>query len=288
MIDELARAAGTVAERVGPAIVRVETGRRGGAGVVVGSGQVLTNAHNVNGGPVPILFADGREADAEVAAVDIDADLALLRVDTAEVAAPAFVETPVAIGQPVFAVAATRHGPRVSFGLVSAIGQAFRGPRGRRISGSIEHTAPLAAGSSGSALVDADGRLLGINTNRLGNGFYLAIPADEALQRQVETLATGTSAERPRLGVAIAPTWVAKRMRAAVGLAPRDGLLVREVEPEGAAAAAGIVVGDLIVAVAGAPVHDADELADALDRASGTLAVDLLRGTEERSVEVRF
>jgi serine protease Do len=288
MIDDLARAAGAVAASVGPAIVRIETGRRGGGGVVVGPDQVLTNAHNVNGGPVPVLFADGHEAEGEVIAVDVDADVALVRVATGEVTAPDFTDATASIGQPVFAVAGTRHGPRVTFGLVSAVGQSFRGPRGRRIAGSIEHTAPLAAGSSGSALVDAEGRLLGLNTNRLGNGFYLALPADETLRRRIDGLASGTSAQRPRLGVAIAPPWVAKRMRAAVGLSSLEGLLVREVEPESAAETAGIAVGDLIVAVGGAPVGDADALADALDGAGETLSVDLVRGTDERTVEVRF
>jgi serine protease Do len=288
MIDELARAAGAVATSVGPAIVRIDSGRRGGSGIVVGPDQVLTNAHNVDGGPVPVILADGREADGEIIAVDVDADLALLRVTTGDVPAPAFDEGPATIGQPVFAVAATRHGPRVTFGLVSAVGQSFRGPRGRRIGGSIEHTAPLAAGSSGSALVDAEGRLVGLNTNRLGNGFYLALPADETFRRRLDGLASGTSPHRPRLGVAIAPAWVAKRMRAAVGLPAIDGLLVRDVEPESAAAEAGIAVGDLIVAVGGAPVGDADALTDALDRAGEMLSIDLVRGTEERTVEVRF
>jgi serine protease Do len=288
MMDELARAAGAVATSVGPAVVRIETGRRGGGGVVVGSDQVLTNAHNVDGGPVPVVFGDDREADGEVIAVDVDADLALIGVTTGEVSAPTFADEPASVGQPVFAVAATRHGPRVTFGLVSAVGQSFRGPRGRRIGGSIEHTAPLAAGSSGSALVDADGRLLGLNTNRLGNGFYLALPADDSLRRRIDGLATGASAERRRLGVAIAPAWVAKRMRAAVGLPPIEGLLVREVEPDSAAAAAGIAVGDLIVAVGGKPIGDADALADALDRAAESLSIDLVRGTDERTVEARF
>ena len=86
------------------------------------------------------------------------------------------------LGQVVFAAARGRHGLRVSFGLVSGTGRSFRGPRGRRIAGSVEHTAPLARGSSGGPLVDAEGRLLGINTRRLGDGFYLAMPADAALR----------------------------------------------------------------------------------------------------------
>ena len=240
MLEELAGAAGTIATTVGPAIVRIDTGRRGGSGVVVASDQVLTNAHNVNGGGrVPIVFADGGTAEAEVAGIDVDSDLALLRVETEQLVIPGFADASAGIGQPVFAVAATRHGPRVTFGIVSAVGQAFRGPRGRRIAGSIEHTAPMAPGSSGSALVDASGHLVGLNTNRVGNGFYLALPADEALRRRIEVLATGATVERPHLGIAIAPAWAARRMRAAVGLPPRDGLLVREVETDSPAARSG-------------------------------------------------
>jgi serine protease Do len=68
------------------------------------------------------------------------------------------------------------------------VNRAFRGPRGRRITGSVEHTAPLGRGSSGGPVVSADGRLLGTNTNRLGDGFYLAIPADAELHEVLDGL----------------------------------------------------------------------------------------------------
>ena len=71
---------------------------------------------------------------------------------------------------------------RVTFGLVTTAGESFRGPRGRRIAGSVEHSAPLARGSSGGPLVDPAGNLVGLNTNRVGEGFYLALPADSALR----------------------------------------------------------------------------------------------------------
>ena len=80
-------------------------------------------------------------------------------------------------------------GLRVTFGFVSGVERTFRGPRGRRITGSLEHTAPLLPGSSGGPVLTAAGQLLGINTNRLGEGFYLAIPADEALRGRVDALA---------------------------------------------------------------------------------------------------
>ncbi len=104
---------------------------------------------------------------------------------------PGPTASPVTIGMPVFAVTGTDGGPRVTFGLVSAVARPFRGPRGRRIAGSIEHTAPMARGSSGSALVDATGHLVGLNTNRLEGGLYLALPTDAALRARVRRARRG-------------------------------------------------------------------------------------------------
>jgi hypothetical protein len=96
--------------------------------------------------------------------------------------------------------------------------------------------------------------VLGINTNRLGEGFYLAIPADDALRTGADALARGESAASPRLGVAIAPASVARRLRRAVGLPDTDGLLIRGVIEDSAAARAGVAQGDLSVAAAGQPI----------------------------------
>ncbi len=174
----------------------------------------------------------------------------------------------------------------MTFGLVSANARAFRGPGGRRIDGSVEHTAPLAPGSSGGALVDASGRLVGLNTNRIGEGFYLALPADAALRERVDALARGESPTRARLGVAIAPSHVARRLRRSVGLPERDGVLVRGVEEGSPAEAAGIEAGDLIVEAAGKAVADGDDLFSALATVNGTYEVKLVRGAEERTVTV--
>jgi serine protease Do len=177
----------------------------------------------------------------------------------------------------------------VTFGFVSGIERTFRGPRGHRITGSLEHTAPLLPGSSGGPVLNADGQLLGINTNRLGEGFYLAIPADEALRGRADALARGESAASPRLGVAIAPGHVARRLRRAVGLPDTDGLLIREVAQDTPAARAGLAQGDLIVAAAGRPVGTPDDLFDALQAAQGgTIELSIVRGTDERAIQVDF
>ena len=144
----------------------------------------------------------------------------------------------------------------------------------------------MAPGSSGGALVDADGKLVGLNTNRIGEGFYLALPADAALKARVDALTRGETPTRVRLGVAIAPSHVARRLRRSVGLPDRDGVLVRGVEDGSPAEAAGIEAGDLIVEAAGKPVTDGDDLFTALGGVSGTYEVKLVRGAEERTVSV--
>ena len=179
-------------------------------------------------------------------------------------------------------------GLRVSFGVVTATGRSFRGPRGRRIGGSIEHSAPLPRGSSGGPLVDAEGRLLGINTVRMEGGLLLALPADAALRERVTALGRGEVPAHPRLGLAIAPPRAARRLRAAVGLPPRDGLLVRGVEEGGPGAAAGLERGDLLVAAGGRPLGGVDDLFDALAASDGELELVAVRGTEERTVVARF
>ena len=288
-LDELQSAAATVADRVGPATVSI--GRDGrGTGVVIDAGRVVPNAHTLRDRTTQVTFADGRTAQAEVLGADVEGDVVVLAVETAGIAPVEWSSTAAAVGQAVFAVARGRHGQRVTFGLVSGIGHTFRGPRGRRITGSIEHTAPLARGSSGGPVADADGRLIGLNTRRMGEGFYLAIPTDTALQERLAELSAGRSTSRRRLGIAVVPSVVARRLRRSVGLPDRDGLLVRGVEDRSPASNAGLTTGDLIVKAADRDVVTADDLWEVLDDlgANTTIALGIVRGTEDLVVEVAF
>jgi serine protease Do len=289
ILDEIGASIRQLAEGAGPSVVGVGQRWGVGSGIVLGEGKVLTNAHNVRHDQATVTFADGRTAEGNVAGRDIDGDLAVISVDTSGVTALPWADGATAeVGTPVFALSNPGgRGLRVTYGFVSGVERTFRGPRGRRIIGSLEHTAPLLPGSSGGPVLTAAGQLLGINTNRLGEGFYLAIPADEALRTRVDALARGESAEAPRLGIAIAPNHVARRLRRAVGLPEADGLLVRDVAADSPAARAGVAQGDLIVAAAGQPVRTPDDLFDALQAArGGTIALAVVRGTDERAIEV--
>jgi serine protease Do len=250
---------------------------------------VVTNAHNLRGEETVVSFAGGRRAPGRATGVDIDGDLAVLAVDTADAPALEWSAGAARVGDAVLGCANPGgRGLRVSVGFVSAVDVAFRGPGGRTVGGALEHTAPLARGSSGGPLLDSGGKLVGIDTHRVGDGFYLAVPADEELRGRVDALGRGEEPHRPRLGIAVAPPQVARRLRRSVGLPERDGILVRAVEEGGPAAVAGIKQGDLVVAVAGTAVGTVDDLAAALAGAGTGVGVDLavVRGVEELTVTV--
>lgn len=298
-LDEVQAAVARVAERVGPAVVGLGGGgpRRGaGSGLVIAQDTVLTVAHALHGEEVEVAFADGRRATGRVEGVDADLDIALVSADTDGIAAAPWADhgegPPGApLGTPIVALADPGgRGLRVTLGFVTAAQAGFRGPRGRRIAGAIEHSAPLPRGSSGGPLVDTEGRLLGLNAVRAGGGLILALPADAQLRSRVEALRHGERAPTRRLGLALAPPGLARRMRRNVGLPARDGLLVREVQEGTPAERAGLARGDLLVGAGGRALDGVDALYAALDalEEGDALTLGVVRGTEEREVQVAF
>ncbi len=286
ILDELSTAIRNVSDTAGPAVVGIGQRTRG-SGVVISTGRVLTNAHNLRGDEVTVSFRDGRSLRGKVLGVDPDGDLAVVEVDTAATTPLGWSDGDPRVGDVVFGLAAAHGGPaRVTAGTISAVERSFRGPGGSRIGGSLEHTAPLASGSSGGPLVDGAGRLVALNTNRVGEGFYLARPADAAFRERVDALARGESVSRPRLGIAVAPAAIARHLRRSVGLGERDGLLVRGVEDGSPADRAGIREGDLLVEAAGRPLVDAETLPEILATSGLPIELKIVRGEEERTVSV--
>jgi serine protease Do len=269
----------------GPSVVSI--GRHGrGSGFVVAPGRVVTNAHNLRATTTSVRFADGRTAQGTVTGSDIDGDLVVLEVDTGVAPALPWSEHPPAEGDVVVAVTAGRQRLRTTWGQITGADHGFRGPRGRRIAGAIEHTAPSAAGSSGAPVLDRDGKVVAVNTHRIEHGFYLARAADDDLRNRVAAMGEGRSYDRVRLGVALAPPHIAAKLRRAVGLDERDGLLVRGVADDSPAAAAGIREGDLLVRAGERPLVTADDLFAVLsDVTPGSdVAITLVRGNEELTV----
>jgi S1-C subfamily serine protease len=277
----------TTAAAAGPAVVGIGPGWRGGSGVVVADGRVLTAAHNLRGERSGVVFADGRREKAELLGVDRDLDLAVLGVDTGGVAPLESGSEIGGIGSVVVALA--RPGGRalrVTQGFVSTDKREVRGPRGRRIP-AIEHTAPLPRGSSGGPLLDVDGRLVGINVIRLDGGLIVAVDT-AVLADDIERLGRGEAPTRRRLGIAVAPSHVARRMRRSVGLPDATGVLVRAVEADSPAAGAGLERGDLLVELNGKPLERIDDLYAALDTNADAIELGVLRGNDRRDVRIEF
>ncbi len=275
------------------AAATVTIGRNGrGSGIVIGTDEVLTSAHNLRDRTTQVTLPNGTEVQGEVVARDPHGDLAVLKVPTGDIA-PLALGTPGGIGSIVVSAGGGRGNPRVALGIVGSVDRRFRGPGGHAVSGAFEHDAALPKGASGGPVVDAEGRLVGINTHRTSTG-YLARPFDEVLLARLASLRAGEDHLPRRLGVALAPPHVAAELRAAVGLDEAPGALVRAVEPDGAAAAAGVRQGDLITSVRSGDeaveVDGPDSLQAALDRFGpvDALQLGLVRGVEPVEVTVPF
>ena len=276
----------SLAVSAAPSIVGLKRGARRGSGFVVAPGRVLTLAGQLRAESVTVAFRDGRTATGTVLAVDRQHDLAVLDVDTGDTPALAWSDASPDLGDEVFVAAdPSGTGLRITRGAVASEPLTFRSRRGRPITGVVEHTAPVPRGGGGAPLLDAQGAVLGVNALRAGGGFVLALPT-AVVRPRVEDLVAGRATEPPQLGVALVPPRAARRMRRAVGLDDRPGLLVGGVAEGSPAERAGLRRGDLLVEAAGRALESFDDLFAALDAADGSLTLTAERGGERLELDV--
>jgi Do/DeqQ family serine protease len=264
-----------------------------GSGVIVDAAQgyVLTNHHVVADAELIVVnLADRRELTAELIGSDEATDVALLKIDADRLTALQIGDSErLEVGDFVVAVGNSFGlGQTVTSGIVSALGRTGLGIEGYE--DFIQTDAAINPGNSGGALVDLDGRLVGINSailsaagGNLGVGF--AVPSNMALAVMTQLLEYG-DIRRGRLGVMVQD--VTPDLAAALALSVDRGAVVSDVENDSAAALAGIRTGDVITAVDGVPIDDAAGLRNrvGLTRAGETLAVTLLRDGRERTLDV--
>jgi len=274
-LDAYSRAVVTVAERVGPSVASLRVMRRvrggqmpSGAGSAVAltpDGFLLTSAHVVSGsgGGGRATFADGGDARFEVVGRDPLSDLALVRTDDGGLA-PAELGDAEAlrVGQLVVAIGNPHGlGGSVTAGVVSALGRSLpaRSRRaGRIIDNVIQTDAALNPGSSGGALADSRGRVVGVNTAVAGVGLGLAVPINDATQRVIAALMSDGRVRRAYLGIAGGARPLPPQARAEAGA--ESCVEVVEVVPGSPADRAGVRPEDLILSVAGAPVERVEDL----------------------------
>ena len=251
----------TVAQRLRPSIVEVRAdGADGtkvsGSGVVFrDDGHILTNRHVVDGASnVTVVSADGRTLDAIVVGTDADTDVAVLKVDSAMPAATLGTVGGLRVGQQAIAIGSPlglSGGPSVTVGVVSALGRAFDAKDGPPLLDMIQTDAPISPGSSGGALLDAAGNVIGITTaiavSEVGaEGLGFATPIDIARDVAEQLLTTGH----------VVHVWLGVRgedLDAAMAktLGVTGGALVRDVTSGSPADLAGVKARDIITSVDG-------------------------------------
>jgi S1-C subfamily serine protease len=287
-----AELAGAV-ETAGAATVRVSARRRLPATGVVwttgNGGSVVVTANHVveRDEDITVTTADGVEHPAKLIGRDPGSDLAALKVVDAHLpAATRVAEADVRVGSLVLALGRAGDLAATS-GVVSAVGGPWQRGRGRRAERRVATDAPMFPGFSGGPLVDAAGSVIGVLSSHLGRGQTMAILAGD-VERIVTSLGQHGRVRRGFIGVAAQPVTLPAALRADQNLAQEHGLLLVGVEPDGPAAQAGLMIGDILVGIDGRQVGGLDELREALgiESAGRSVSASILRGGQAQEVGV--
>jgi len=290
-LDAVSSGIAALVDRVGPAVVRVETTRVGrrsggiGSGVIISpDGLVLTNSHVIHGHhEARLTDTEGRSLEARLIGEDRDTDLALLRVTAARRLASAVLgdskelrrgQLVVAIGNPLgFEFTVTS-------GVVSALGRSLRASNGRLIDDVVQTDAALNPGNSGGPLVSTRGEVVGINTAVIAGaqGICFAVASNTAKFVLGELILHGR-VRRAYIGVSAQTVPVPRRFSQEFGLENRFGALVIGIEPHSPAAAAGLNTQDIVVKLGRETVAGVDDLVRLLDggRVDQPVAMTVLR-----------
>ncbi len=246
-------------ERAAPAVLAVHARRRlPSTGIHWRPGIVVTAEHTVRTEEdITVATSDGRSLAARLAGRDPGTDLAVLRVEglTAPTASLGD-DAALRVGHMVLALG---YGPRVSWGVISALGPRWRSWRGGEIDRLVRLDLVLYPGFSGGPLVDATGRVVGLNTSGLAHETRLAVPG-ATVSRVVDELLRQGHVSRGYLGLGMQPVRLPDPLRAQLGLPGDTGLIVVTVAPDGPAARAGVLLGDVLVALGGEPVSDLEDV----------------------------
>jgi S1-C subfamily serine protease len=291
ILGRLSNDLATAVETAGAATVTVNARRRLPATGIVwnADGLVVTANHVVErDDDITIGLPDGRTVPATLVGRDSGSDLALLKIDAGELTAAPRAEEEVRPGHLVLAVGRPGpSGPMASFGVVSVIGGPWRTQRGATVEGFIRADVAMLPGFSGGPLVDAQGRIIGLNSSHLGRGGGMTIPA-AAIDTIVESLQTHGKVRRGFLGIGAQSVNIPAALAKGAGIEQEQGLVIVGVEAGGPAERDGLYLGDVIVAVNGKPVSTVEGLQDSLsgDLVGTKAEITILRGGARQTVAV--
>ncbi|MDH3944201.1 MAG: S1C family serine protease [Anaerolineae bacterium] len=276
-------------EKASSYVVTVDARRRFPAtGIAYAPGLILTADHVVQRDEdIKVTLPDGAEHSAEVVGRDPGSDLCLLRIEKeplspAEIAASARVgQLALALGRP------SSGGVQASLGIVSALSGPAHTRHGGLLSAHIRTDAIPYPGFSGGPLVDAGGKLLGLNTSGLGHGNSIAIPAELAWGIAA-SLAEHGSVKRGFLGIRSQPVEVSESAQKSLGRSQETGLLLIGVETESPAATAGLMVGDILVGFNGQVVSTPDQLLGLLvgEVVGSPAPVEIIRAGKAETIQI--
>ena len=294
LLDAYSNTIATVADRVGPAVAAVISKGRGmGSGVAISpDGLIVTNHHVIDGATaLEVAFPDGRRMSAELLGADPDTDLALLKAHGAGLPAAILGDSgtlkrgqiAVAIGNPL------GFDSTVTAGVVSALGRSLASRTGRPIEDVIQTDAALNPGNSGGALVSSAGAVIGINTAMIrgAQGICFAV-ASNTVRFVVSEILRHGGVHRAWLGVGVDTVALPRRVADAAHLDMRSAVVLHSIAPDGPAAKAGLVAGDILLSLGEIATSGPDVVLRLLAAAEigAPITARILRGGRIVSLEV--
>jgi S1-C subfamily serine protease len=273
-------------ESVANSVVRVGGRRRMGASGVIwaADGVIVTADHVVRREQVTVGLPGGEKVSASVVGRDSTTDLAVLRVDSTGLAAAAWDDANLRVGQLALALARPGRGVQATLGVVSALGDSWHTGAGGEVDRYLQTDVLMYPGFSGGPLL-VGSAFAGINSSALLRGASVTIPAT-TVRRVVEALLSHGHIRRGFLGISTQPVRLPEALAESVGQG--TGLLVSNVEPGTPAAEGGLIMGDTLVRLDGEPVRDHEDLVTLLsgDRVGRKVPLQVIRGGELRDLTI--
>jgi S1-C subfamily serine protease len=288
-LTNLSSAMAGLVEAAGPSIVRIEARRRlPASGVVFSTDGLIVTANHVveQDDQIKIGLSDGSTVNAALIGRDPATDVAVLRSERGDLTAATWVDAgDLKVGHLVLALGRPGRTVQATLGIVSALGGAWRTGAGGEIDHYLQTDVVMYPGFSGGPLVDAGGRVAGLNSSALARGVSVAVPA-ATVNKVVATLQAHGKMPRGYLGVGLQPVRLGDDLRQRTN--QEIGLMLMSVEAGSPAGQAGLLQGDVLLNFDGQPVQGLDALQALLgvDRVGKSVPVQLARGGQLQTLNV--